>query len=126
MSHVKTVLAAVLVSVMALSAPVGVQAKTKLTLGTASMGGNCFNMGAAIAKVFNDKATGYTFNGWAAAVTFNLTAIEDKELDFGISQGPAVCMSAIAAKPCLPSAPSPTTTVRRSMSSSVRMPASRA
>ena len=60
MSHVKTVLAAVLVSVMALSAPVGVQAKTKLTLGTASMGGNYFNMGAAIAKVFNDKATGYT------------------------------------------------------------------
>ena len=31
MSYVKTVLAAVLVSVMALSAPVGVQAKTKLT-----------------------------------------------------------------------------------------------
>ena len=98
MSHVKTVLAAVLVSVMALSAPVGVQAKTKLTLGTASMGGNYFNMGAAIAKVFNDKATGYTLTAQATGGSaFNLTAIEDKELDFGISQGPAV-MSAIAAQ----------------------------
>ena len=73
-------------------------AKSKLTIGTASMGGNYFNMGAVIAKTFNSNIEGYTLTAQATGGSaFNLTAIQDKELDFGISQGPAV-MSAITTK----------------------------
>lgn len=72
--------------------------KTKLTLGTASMGGNYFNMGAAMAKVLNDNIKKPSVTAQATGgSSFNLTAIQDKELDLGISQGPAV-MAVVDAK----------------------------
>ncbi len=71
--------------------------KDKMTLGTASMGGNYFSMGAVMAKVLNDSVKSPSVTAQATGgSSYNLMAIEDKEIDLGISQGPAV-MAALSA-----------------------------
>lgn len=73
------------------------QAKTRYTLGSASMGGNFFTMGAIISKSINDNVEGRSVTAQATGgSSFNILAIEDKELDFGMSQGPAVAAASQA------------------------------
>ena len=62
-----------------------------LRIGTASLGGNYFPMGAAIGTVIdqhvpNIKATAQASSGSA----FNMTAIQDGEQELAVCQGPAV------------------------------------
>lgn len=63
-----------------------------LRIGTASLGGNFFPMGAAIATVINDKVPG-GFKATAQASSgssYNMTAIQEGEQELAICQGPAV------------------------------------
>ena len=63
-----------------------------LRIGTASLGGNFFPMGAAIGTVINDKVPG-DFKATAQASSgssYNMTAIEEGEQELAICQGPAV------------------------------------
>lgn len=63
-----------------------------LRIGTASLGGNFFPMGAAIATVINDKVPG-GFKATAQASSgssYNMTAIQEGEQEIAVCQGPAV------------------------------------
>ncbi|WP_164985355.1 TAXI family TRAP transporter solute-binding subunit [Ammoniphilus sp. CFH 90114] len=65
--------------------------KVFIRIGTASLGGNFFPMGTALALAFeetidNVKATGQATGG----SSFNLTALDKKELEVGLSQSVAV------------------------------------
>ena len=63
-----------------------------LRIGTASLGGNFFPMGAALGAVINDKVPG-EFKATAQASSgssYNMTAIQEGEQELAICQGPAV------------------------------------
>ena len=72
------------------SAAVAFAAPVTLSLGTASLGGNFFTMGAAMASVFTDtlgyRVTAQATGGSAA----NLDGIHEGELDLGMSQAMTV------------------------------------
>ena len=62
-----------------------------LKVGTASMGGNFFPMGAAISEVLGSRIKGSQFTPMATGGSaYNMGALERKELDLAISQGTAV------------------------------------
>lgn len=62
-----------------------------LKIGTASMGGNFFPMGAAIAEVLGPKMPGYQFTPMATGGSaFNMGAIDRGEQDIALCQGTAV------------------------------------
>jgi len=63
-----------------------------LRIGTASLGGNFFPMGAALGTVINDKVPG-DFKATAQASSgssYNMTAIQEGEQELAVCQGPAV------------------------------------
>lgn len=92
----KVLCIAVATLLLGMGNPASGLAQERLTLGTASMGGNYFSMGAVIAKVLNDHIDTHSVTAQATGgSSYNLFAIEDGEIDFGISQGPAV-MAAIS------------------------------
>ena len=71
-----------------------------LRIGTASLGGNFFPMGAAIATVINDKVPG-GFKATAQASSgssYNMTAIQEGEQEMAICQGPAVTDAVLGGK----------------------------
>ena len=60
-------------------------------IGTASMGGNFFPMGAAVAEVLGPKMPGYQFTPMATGGSaFNMGAIDRGEQDLALCQGTAV------------------------------------
>lgn len=62
-----------------------------MRIGTASLGGNFFPMGAAIAEVLSPIMEGYQFTPMATGGSaYNMGAIDRRELDMAISQGTAV------------------------------------
>ncbi|WP_337997682.1 TAXI family TRAP transporter solute-binding subunit [Oleispirillum naphthae] len=62
-----------------------------LKIGTASMGGNFFPMGAAMAEVLGPQIKGYSFTPMATAGSaYNMTALQKGEQDIGLCQGSAV------------------------------------
>lgn len=76
--------------VVGLAGPAGADEKF-LRIGTASLGGNYFPMGAAIGAVIEQKISGHKATPQATGGSaFNMTALEKQELELGICQGPAV------------------------------------
>lgn len=70
-----------------------------LRIGTASLGGNYFPMGAAIGALIGQKVPGYKATAQATGgSSFNMTALEKKELELAISQGTAVAAAVKAKK----------------------------
>ena len=62
-----------------------------LRIGTASLGGNFFPMGAAIASVIDQHVPGIKATAQASSGSaFNMTAIQDGEQEMAVCQGPAV------------------------------------
>ncbi|HYE12585.1 MAG TPA: TAXI family TRAP transporter solute-binding subunit [Patescibacteria group bacterium] len=62
-----------------------------IRIGTASLGGNYFPMGAAIATILQNDIPGIKPNAQATGGSaFNMTAIQSGELEMGIIQGPSV------------------------------------
>jgi len=62
-----------------------------LRIGTASLGGNFFPMGAAIAEVLSTIMEGHQFTPMATGGSaYNMGAIDRRELEMAISQGTAV------------------------------------
>ncbi|NPV44037.1 MAG: TAXI family TRAP transporter solute-binding subunit [Firmicutes bacterium] len=62
-----------------------------IRIGTASLGGNFFPMGAAIAVVIEQTVPGFKATAQATGGSaYNMTAIENGELEMGIAQGTAV------------------------------------
>jgi TRAP transporter TAXI family solute receptor len=62
-----------------------------VSLGTASLGGNFFTMGAAIAAVIMDKLPGYRVTAQATGgSSYNVTAVHEMELDMAISQATSI------------------------------------
>jgi TRAP transporter TAXI family solute receptor len=82
----------ILAGALCLSAAANAEDPKFLRIGTASLGGNFFPMGAAVAAVIDNhvpggfKATAQASSGSA----FNMTAIQDGEQELAICQGPAV------------------------------------
>ncbi len=67
-----------------------------LRIGTASLGGNYFPMGAAIATIIEQHVPGHKATAQASSGSaYNMTAIQDKEQEMAVCQGPAVS-SAVA------------------------------
>ena len=66
----------------------------RLSLGTSSLGGNFFTMGAAMAAVFMDdygySVTAQATNGSGA----NIVSVLDKELDLGMAQANSIASAA--------------------------------
>ncbi|GHU05364.1 hypothetical protein FACS1894158_07950 [Betaproteobacteria bacterium] len=62
-----------------------------LRIGTASLGGNFFPMGAALAAVIDNHVPGFKGTAQASSGSaFNMTAIQDGDQELAICQGPAV------------------------------------
>lgn len=73
----------------------GAPKRVDLSIGTSSLGGNFFTMGAAMASVIED-ATGYHVTAQATnGSAYNVSAVSEKELDLGMSQA-SVIASAVA------------------------------
>ena len=96
----KRVLFASFTLVLCLAAATALAADPKfLRIGTASLGGNFFPMGAALATVIDQhvpdiKATAQASSGSA----FNMTAIQDGEQEMAVCQGPAVSSAVASGK----------------------------
>lgn len=62
-----------------------------IRIGTASLGGNYFPMGAAIGTIFEKDIQGIKPNAQATGGSaFNMTSVQNGELEMGIMQGPSV------------------------------------
>ena len=88
----KRVFLAALTLALSLTAAMAPAAEQQfLRIGTASLGGNFFPMGAAIATVIDQHVPGIKATAQASSGSaFNMTAIQDGEQELAVCQGPAV------------------------------------
>lgn len=84
-------LVTVLLFVMGIAAVAGAADPKYLRIGTASLGGNYFPMGAAIGVLIEEKIPGVKATPQATGgSSFNLVAMEEGEQELALCQGPAV------------------------------------
>ncbi|NLK18469.1 MAG: TAXI family TRAP transporter solute-binding subunit [Synergistaceae bacterium] len=82
---------AVLLLVVGIAAVAGAADPKYLRIGTASLGGNYFPMGAAIGVLIEEKIPGIKATPQATGgSSFNLVAMEEGEQELALCQGPAV------------------------------------
>ncbi len=83
----------------ALAGGAGAAEEKFLRIGTASLGGNYFPMGAALGALIEQKIPGVKATPQATGGSaFNMTALEQKEMEIGLCQGPAVAAAVLAGK----------------------------
>ena len=84
-------LVTVLLFAMGIAAVAGAADPKYLRIGTASLGGNYFPMGAAIGVLIEEKIPGVKATPQATGgSSFNLVAMEEGEQELALCQGPAV------------------------------------
>lgn len=99
--RLRTLGAMAAIALLALTLAVGPTAADEkfLRIGTASLGGNFFPMGAALGALLEQKLPGVKATPQATGGSaFNMTALEQKEMEIGLCQGPAVAAAVQAKK----------------------------